>query len=96
MMAGLAVLVFLNIMAILLGGRCGGRRLLNLGVNRDSDKVARALKTCAQQLMDLEISYMTEMCRGLKAIDLNAITQAAQSRGSRSEALRLSPSWLRK
>ena len=44
MMMGLALLVCLNIIAILLGGRCGGRRLLNLGVNRDAEKVAKALK----------------------------------------------------
>lgn len=77
MMACLAVLVGLNILAVLMARRCGG--LLNLGANMNAERVAKALKICASELMELNTVDIGERCQSLNAMDLNALTSDARA-----------------
>ena len=82
MLSGLALLVCLNFLAALMARKCGGsgKSLLNLGANMDADKVATALKTCAERLMDLNATKIGENCRSLNALDLNAVAKDPRAR----------------
>ena len=93
MIATLGVLLSLNILAVT-ARSCGGRSLLNLGANVDAERVGKALKICAKELIELQMNHIQERCESLNALDLHTITSAAGHEAVKDISyLRPLPSW---